>query len=75
MKRKDKKGKEFIACSGYPTCHYVKPTEQKPAEIVKTCPQCGGGLIRKRGKYGYFLACNNYPKCTYMEKIIKKKRK
>ena len=75
VKRKDKKGKEFIACSGYPTCHYVKPTEQKPAEIVKTCPQCGGGLIRKRGKYGYFLACNNYPKCTYMEKIIRKKRK
>ena len=75
VRRKDKKGKEFIACSGYPTCHYIKPAEIKPAEIVKTCPQCGGGLIKKRGKYGYFLACNNYPSCNYMEKISRKKRK
>ena len=74
VKRKDKKGRTFVACSGYPHCHYVVDT---PKEIVpvKPCPKCDGSLIRKRGKYGYFLACSNFPKCNYMEKITKKKRK
>ncbi len=74
VKRKDKKGRTFVACSGYPHCHYVVDT---PKEIVpvKPCPKCDGSLIRKRGKYGYFLACSNFPQCNYMEKITKKKRK
>ena len=78
VEREDRKGKKFIACSGYPTCTYIKPTEAPvidESKIVKPCPECGGGLIRKKGKYGYFLACTNYPKCMHMEKIMKKKRK
>ena len=34
-----------------------------------TCPQCGGRLIVKDGKYGKFLACTNYPKCRYTRNI------
>ena len=78
VERTDKKGKTFIACSGYPTCKYIKPAESPKLEdlkIIKPCPKCDGGLIRKKGKYGYFLACTNYPSCNYMEKIVKKKRK
>ena len=77
VQREDKKGKKFIACSGFPECLYVKPTEEtkKEAKIVKPCPKCDGGLIKKKGKYGYFLGCTNYPVCNYMEKIVKKKRK
>ena len=77
VQREDKKGKKFIACSGFPDCLYVKPTEetQKEVKIIKPCPKCDGGLIKKRGKYGYFLGCTNYPVCNYMEKIVKKKRK
>ena len=77
VERKDKKGKKFVACSGYPECHYIKPTEVTPKDvkIIKPCPSCGGGLIKKRGKFGYFLACTNYPTCRYMEKITRNKRK
>lgn len=77
VERQDKKGRPFTACSGYPTCHYVKAPEVKKEElkIVKPCPKCDGGLIRKRGKFGYFLACTNYPTCNYMETIVRKKRK
>lgn len=29
------------------------------------CPKCGGGLVRRKGKYGEFVGCSNYPKCRY----------
>ncbi len=29
------------------------------------CPQCGGKLIIRNGKYGSFYGCSNYPKCRY----------
>ena len=29
------------------------------------CPQCGGQLILRRGKYGSFYGCSNYPKCKF----------
>ena len=29
------------------------------------CPQCGGRLILREGKYGTFYGCSNYPKCRY----------
>lgn len=79
VERKDKKGKTLIACSGYPTCKYVKP-DKLPHEIAvgeptdKICPKCGAPLLKKKGKYGKFLGCSNYPNCNYMEKI-KKERK
>lgn len=30
------------------------------------CPQCGGHLILRRGKYGSFYGCSNYPKCKFI---------
>ena len=53
----------------------ISEETKKEVQIVKPCPKCDGGLIKKRGKYGYFLGCTNYPVCNYMEKIVKKKRK
>ena len=29
------------------------------------CPQCGGLLRRRNGKYGPFLGCSNFPECRY----------
>ena len=31
----------------------------------EACPECGGELVIKDGRYGKFIACNNFPKCTY----------
>ena len=39
----------------------VEPSEKK-------CPQCGGTLMERSGKYGAFFGCSNYPKCKYSEK-------
>lgn len=30
------------------------------------CPQCGGQLVQKNGKYGQFWGCSNYPNCKYI---------
>lgn len=29
------------------------------------CPQCGGTLVRRSGKYGSFYGCSNYPRCKF----------
>ena len=63
--RKGKYG-EFVACSNYPTCKYIKKEQKEVKEICK-CPKCGKGMIveriTKKGKI--FYGCNNYPKCNY----------
>ena len=33
------------------------------------CPQCGGRLVNRKGKYGAFIGCSNYPRCSYKRKI------
>lgn len=39
---------------------------QKLAEkIGEICPNCGGELLRRQGRFGEFIACSNYPKCKY----------
>ena len=60
--RKGKYG-EFVACSNYPTCKYIKKEEKEIKEICK-CPKCGGTIIEKMTRRGkIFYGCNNYPKC------------
>ena len=34
-----------------------------------TCPQCGGKLIMRKGKYGSFIGCSNFPRCRYTKNI------
>jgi DNA topoisomerase-1 len=33
----------------------------------KLCPECGGKLVKRKGRYGYFVGCANYPQCRYIE--------
>lgn len=62
VKRKGKFG-EFIACSNFPACKYIKQEERKIVEVTK-CPNCGGTIVEKKSKKGkLFYGCNNYPKC------------
>ena len=54
---------EFVACSNYPACKYIKKEEKEIKEIC-SCPKCGGTIIEKKTKKGkLFYGCNNYPKC------------
>ena len=60
--RKGKYG-EFVACSDYPNCKYVKK-ESKDENIIIDCPNCNGKIVEKHSKKGkVFYGCNNYPKC------------
>ena len=60
--RKGKYG-EFVACSNYPDCTYVKKEEKEIKEIMD-CPKCGGKIIEKNTRKGkVFYGCSNFPKC------------
>lgn len=64
VKRHGKFG-EFVACSNYPTCKYIKKEEKKIKEYMK-CPKCDGTIVEKKTKRGKtFYGCNNYPKCDF----------
>ena len=56
---------EFVACSNYPECKYIKKEEKEIKEIID-CPNCDGKIIEKKTKRGkIFYGCNNYPKCKF----------
>ncbi len=72
---------QFLACSGYPDCHYTSNYSRdaqgqinlvekiKPTfEKVGTCPECGRDLVLKKARTGSrFIACSGYPECKHME--------
>ena len=43
--------------------HDVGEIEKEP------CPECGGKLTVKSGRFGPFVACGNYPECRYTKPI------
>ena len=58
---------EFVSCSGYPKCKYVK---QNVIEGLK-CPKCGvGDLAERKARRGnIFWGCTNYPKCDFTSNL------
>jgi len=74
----------FIGCSGYPECDYTRDMNEtaesaaaaaeEPTVVEgRDCPECGGQLLIKKGKYGKFIGCANYPKCKHIEPLEKPK--
>ncbi len=69
-----KKG-DYLICSNRDTCKNRKNVivdENGQIHVIEgekkgVCPQCGGVLLEKSGRYGRFIACTNYPECTYTE--------
>jgi DNA topoisomerase-1 len=52
---------EFVSCSGYPKCKYIK---QDLLDVK--CPKCGGDIAARKTKRGdVFYGCVNYPKCDF----------
>ena len=62
LKRKSRYG-EFVGCSGYPKCKYIKKDEAPPESSGQVCEKCGKDMVRKFGRRGEFLACSGYPEC------------
>ncbi|ENN5834481.1 type I DNA topoisomerase [Campylobacter lari] len=38
-------------------------------KLDETCPDCGGDLAIRKGRYGEFIACLNFPKCKYSRNL------
>ncbi len=56
---------EFISCSGYPKCKYIKQDL-----LEAKCPKCGGDIaVRKTKRGDVFYGCTNYPKCDFASNL------
>lgn len=56
---------EFVACSNYPECKYIKK-EEPEVKIIMDCPLCSGKIVEKKTRKGkLFYGCDHYPKCKF----------
>jgi len=46
--------------------------QQEPEPVGRACPECGGELLYRSGRYGRFIGCSNFPTCRYTEQIVEK---
>lgn len=68
---KNKQGIRFWSCTGY--YELSNPCENTEHIIVKDCPKCGQGLVKRQSQFGFFL-CHphdmpNPMNCDYTESI------
>ncbi len=73
---------KFLSCSGFPKCKYGRPYEDKDADgepdkadksqLQGKCPECGGELQLKEGRFGKFIACSKYPECKFTKNYLDK---
>jgi len=67
--RESRYGK-FLSCSQWPRCRSKVPLDKsgnkKVVEMTgENCPECGKGLLKRKGRKGWFIACSGYPECKY----------
>lgn len=54
---------EFVACSNYPECKYIKKSEKQVIEVCN-CLKCDGKILERKTRRGKtFYGCSNFPKC------------
>jgi DNA topoisomerase-1 len=55
---------EFIACSDYPNCRYIK---LKSTGVRCPRPGCDGEIVERKSRRGKtFYGCSNYPECDFV---------
>jgi len=40
--------------------------------VDKKCPECGGELVQRWGRYGLYVGCSNHPECQHTERWVEK---
>jgi restriction system protein len=58
----------------YRLINYINLAEKKEEESKELtdkeiCPECGGKLVKRKGKHSEFMGCSNYPKCHYTKNL------
>jgi len=62
LSKKHGRAGEFIGCTGYPECRYIKQDE-----TGVSCPQCGKMVVGRKSKRGKtFFGCSGYPACEFV---------
>ena len=44
----------------------------EPEKTGEICPEDGGELVIKQGRYGRFVGCSNYPTCRFTKPLVAK---
>lgn len=49
----------------------IKKLVQKRKTFIQEnkCPECGGNLVLRSGKFGEFLGCISYPRCKFIRNV------
>jgi DNA topoisomerase I len=47
-------------------------TKTGPEPIGRQCPEDGGELVIRHGRFGKFISCSNFPTCRYTEPLLEK---
>ncbi|MDO4805358.1 MAG: UvrD-helicase domain-containing protein [Lachnospiraceae bacterium] len=68
VRKNESSNRYFVGCSNYPRCDYTV-RDTAVMNDTRYCPQCGGLLVKRKGKWGAFYGCTNYPACSYTEKL------
>ena len=75
MLGRELKGKSGIAgLTGTSDKPCMPEKSGKPAPSVcraglRSCPKCGGIMVKRNGRYGMFYGCSGYPVCRHTEKL------
>ncbi len=48
---------------------YENMEKIQPEKTGEICPECGGELVYRTGRFGKFISCGNFPKCRYTRQL------
>lgn len=73
---------KFLSCKKFPECKGMKPFEEDAVgdefwekyEAMEKCPECGGPMTIKTGRFGKFWACEKYPECKITAPLLLKEK-
>ena len=51
---------------------YENMEKLEPEKTGEVCPECGGEVVIRAGRFGKFKSCINYPNCKWHESLVKK---
>ena len=51
---------------------YEQMEKVQPEKTGEICPECGGDVVIRSGRFGKFKSCINYPTCKWHESLVKK---
>ncbi|WP_349688805.1 type I DNA topoisomerase [Campylobacter coli] len=49
-------------------------SQKTVTKLGESCPDCGGELAIRKGRFGEFVACLNFPKCKYSRNLKNKSK-